>query len=211
EHTLDVFFEHEQVAGVVVVLHPNDPYWKELNIQSKGKVLYTVSGGENRSDSVMQGLQYLKNEIGLDADSWVMVHDSVRPCLLKTDIDVLLRICNDASIGGILASPVRDTMKRVGIDLINTNKNKVLSTESRENLWHALTPQVFRLDDLNNALKYCEDNDLAITDESSAMENMGHQPELVEGSHNNIKITHPSDIELATFFLDSKNTGRGIK
>ncbi|MCL4115020.1 UNVERIFIED_CONTAM: hypothetical protein GTU68_036134 [Idotea baltica] len=209
EHTLDIFFNHDQVAGVVVVLHPSDPYWRDLNISSINKPLYTVNGGENRSDSVIQGLKCLQEEVGIKNNSWVMVHDSVRPCLLQTDIDSLLELRVDESVGGILASPVRDTMKRVNANLKH-NKKKVLATEPRENLWHAMTPQMFRLGDLSNALLHCREKNVNITDESSAMENMNYQPELVEGSHNNIKITHPSDIALAKFFLSEKKTDRKV-
>lgn len=204
EHTLDCFFDHEHVAGVVVALNLSDPYWKDLEVHSKDKPLYTVDGGENRSDSVIRGLDFLNDTIGLDKDSWVMVHDAVRPCLNKSDIDSLLTLCDSEVIGGLLASPVRDTMKRAVENSKNAKEKKVLATESRENLWHAQTPQMFRLDELKNSLQHCKDQNLTITDESSAMENIGHQPILVEGSHNNIKVTHPSDFELVTLLLSNK-------
>ena len=203
EHTLDCFVEHQQVAGVVVVLSVDDHYWQSLDIKSESKLVFTVQGGSNRSDSVIQGLKYLEEIKDIPKDTWVMVHDAARPCLSTTDIDALLAIREMDCVGGILASPVCDTMKRA---VISENKeiedfNTISHTESRENLWHALTPQMFRLGTLRNALEHCQNKGFDVTDECSAMEFMGEKPLIVESTHNNIKVTHPSDIALATFLL----------
>lgn len=203
EHTLDCFLQHDQIAGFVVVLSPDDHYWQSLNItdELKSKPIFTVEGGSDRCDSVMQGLKFLDETVEVPMESWVMVHDAARPCLSKTDIDSLLVIRDIDCIGGLLASPVRDTMKRA-VTRESTDDVKVVShTESRENLWHALTPQMFRLGSLRNALRHCQSKRLSVTDECSAMEQIGEQPIIVESIHNNIKITHPNDIALATFLL----------
>lgn len=205
EHTFDCFLEHKKVAGIVVALSVDDEHWQALDLASKSKPIYTVQGGSNRSDSVMQGLSYLNEELKLPEKTWVMVHDAARPCLTTIDIDSLLQIRNDDCVGGILASPVRDTMKRAVIENNTQDESEVVShTESRENLWHALTPQMFRMGDLIKALKHCHNQNVKITDECSAMEKMGLNPKLVEGSHNNIKVTYASDIEMASFLIRQK-------
>ncbi len=202
EHTLNCFTSHPDVAGIIVVLSSDDYYWKKIKLSAEAskKPLYTVEGGKERSDSVMQGLDYLAMVERLDEKSWVMVHDAARPCLLKKDVDALLSIRSDSCIGGILASPVRDTMKRAVADE-NVEKTVISQTESRENLWHALTPQLFRLGELKEALETCFEKSIVITDEASALEAMGKPVELVEGSSNNIKVTQVADLELATLLL----------
>jgi len=208
EHTLNCFTSHPDVAGIIVVLSSDDFYWKKIKISAEAskKPLYTVEGGKERSDSVMQGLDYLAMVERLDEKSWVMVHDAARPCLLKKDIDALLSIRSDSCVGGILASPVRDTMKRAVADE-NVEKKVISQTESRENLWHALTPQLFKLGELKEALETCLEKAIVITDEASALEAMGKSVELVEGSSNNIKVTQAADLELATLLLSTNAFG----
>lgn len=210
EHTLDCFLKHDQVAGIVVVLSATDNYWHSLNIESKFKPIETVLGGLDRSASVIQGLKYLQQLKKIPESSWVMVHDAARPCLSKEDLDAVLAVRKTETIGGLLASPVRDTMKRsVNLDNAGTGSDVAIfdcvsHTESRENLWHALTPQIFRIGALQKALHYSQQEGFDITDESSAMENIGEKPIIVECLHNNIKVTHPDDIQLATFLLRDK-------
>jgi len=200
EHTLNCFTSHSDIAGIIVVLNTDDYYWKKISKDKclSSKPIYTVEGGKERSDSVMQGLDYLLMVEQLDENNWVMIHDAARPCLLKKDIDALLSVRDEANTGGILASPVRDTMKRATPD-----NNTILITESRENLWHALTPQLFRIGQLKEALEFCLDKGKPVTDEASALENIGEQVILIEGSSNNIKITQAADLELATLLLSS--------
>ncbi len=204
EHTMDCFLYHPDVIGIIVVLHRDDPYWKSVSNNLPLNIpVYTVEGGAERSDSVLQGLDYLSMVEKVDADHWVMVHDAARPCLTQTDLNKLLQLTTQSSaIGGILATPVKDTMKRA-----NKNSHTILKTESREDLWHALTPQLFRLGDLQQALQQGLDSQSVITDEASAMELAGQFPELVEGSRHNIKITQPDDIALATWLLGNKGAG----
>jgi len=200
EHTLECFINHPHVAGIVVALSSDDPYWKQLNIKSGLVPIYTVEGGAKRSDSVEQALDYLSMVERLEADTWVMVHDAARPCVSPSDINALLEIRSGESIGGILAMPVRDTMKRSFPD-----QSKISKTESRDDLWHALTPQLFKLGPLKNALQLCREKLDTVTDEASAFEAIGEYPKLVTGGHENIKVTFPSDIQYATFLLN-KNT-----
>ncbi len=171
EHTVECFINHPQVAGIIVALSSDDPYWKQLNIKSDAAPIYTVEGGEERSDSVEQALDYLSMVERLDADTWVMIHDAARPCVSQSDINALLQIRSDESIGGILATPVRDTMKRSFPD-----QSKISQTESRDDLWHALTPQLFKLGPLKNALQFCKERLVTVTDEASAFEAIGEHP-----------------------------------
>jgi 2-C-methyl-D-erythritol 4-phosphate cytidylyltransferase len=206
EHTLNCFLSHSEVAGIIVVLNTDDYYWKTIKLDLNHDMpIYTVEGGKERSDSVMQGLDYLLMVEQLAQDSWVMVHDAARPCLIEKDINSLLSIRNENNTGGILASPVRDTMKRA-ININNSKESIIFNTESRENLWHALTPQLFRIGELKDALNHCLEKGVTITDESSALEAIGKQVELVEGSMNNIKITQQSDFEIATLLLNAQGS-----
>jgi len=192
EHTLENLHRHPLINEVVVVLNPHDPYFSNLAIAG-APWLTVVKGGAQRSDSVLAGLQYLPS-----GDQWVLVHDAARPCLSHLDLDNLLSLAKHGEVGGILATPVRDTMKRAGAD------NLIAHTESREDLWHALTPQFFPLTQLRQALETALSDKVAITDEASAIEYVGGQVKLLEGSASNIKITHPDDLQLAEFHLRQK-------
>ena len=101
EHALDCFLEHQQVAGIVVVLSPDDEIWQSLNIKSQSESIFTAEGGSSRSNSVINGLKYLKETENISATSWVMVHDAARPCLSRIDLDALLAIRAKNCIGGL--------------------------------------------------------------------------------------------------------------
>lgn len=195
EQTLSCFTAHKAIAGIVISLHPNDPYWDELDIDLP--VPYFVAkGGKERSDSVLNALRMMQNELHVDAESWVMVHDAARPCLLKADLDKLITTClTGDAVGAILAKKASDTMKRA------TSAQTILATEDRENLWHALTPQMFRLKQLSDALQFALEQGVAITDDASALEYSGELPLLIEALGSNIKVTHPDDLALAAFLL----------
>jgi 2-C-methyl-D-erythritol 4-phosphate cytidylyltransferase len=192
EYTLEVFTKHPDIESVIVAISDTDEYWGELPVSKHPKVK-TTGGGIERCHSVMNCLDYLSDIA--DESNWVLVHDAARPCLKSTDIDKLI---NDVSgtDGGLLALPVRDTMKR-------SNDRHVSETVSREGLWHALTPQMFRLHNLQLALKAVIDSGELVTDESLAMERAGYRPLLVEGRPDNIKVTHNEDLYLATLYLTS--------
>ncbi len=198
EHTLCCFSNHKAIVGIIIALHPNDPYWEELNI-NLSIPYFVTKGGKKRSDSVLNALQMMQHELQLDANTWVMVHDAARPCVLKIDIDKLITTCLDGNtVGGILAKKASDTMKRAKAN------DSILFTEDRENLWHALTPQMFRLKPLSDALEQALVKNIVITDEASALESSGESPLLIESSGSNIKITHPDDLALAEFLLRDK-------
>lgn len=206
EITLSKLLSIDDVSGMVVALQDDDPFWPTLNIQSS-KIVDTVTGGAERSDSVFNALTLLldHSEFDFQAD-WVLVHDAARPCVSLSDINRLIKTVIDDTVessqninqkcGGLLATPVRDTMKRA------SGKGVVTSTVERDGLWHALTPQLFPAQLLYKALSNARDNDISITDESSAIEHIGLQPVLVQGRDDNIKITRPLDLRLAAMFLE---------
>lgn len=199
EHTLTNLLEHNQVKGVVVVLNPNDTLFAQLTIATHPRI-EVIAGGQERCDSVLAGLNHLS-----DDEIWVLVHDAARPCLAATDLTALVQLAAQSSTGGILAAPVRDTMKRAISSKMN-EPNIIKKTESRENLWHALTPQFFKLALLKKALNAAKEKNVNITDEASAIEFLGEEVILVAGSSSNIKITQPEDLSLAEFYLIQKQT-----
>ena len=193
EHTLSRFSEHPKISGIVVALSSQDKAWDGLQYKCPKKLI-RVEGGAERYHSVLNALGALSDHAS--EQDWVLVHDAARPCLQTDDIDQLIQALSNHPVGGLLAVPVRDTMKRTD------NNGVVQETVVRENLWHALTPQMFRFGELREALTRAVADGVEVTDEASAMEYVGKQPELVKGRWNNIKITHPEDIALAEFYLE---------
>ena len=190
EHTLERLISHPQINKVVVALSPTDPYFAELEI-SQNPAIKRVEGGKERADSVLAGLQ------SIQGDGWVLVHDAARPCVSHQDLDKLFAVADNGKTGGILATPVRDTMKRAS----TANPNMISHTENRDNLWHALTPQFFPTVELTRALTAALAQGASITDEASAIEWAGGEVMLIEGSSSNIKITRPDDLALAEYYL----------
>ncbi|MDH5601149.1 MAG: 2-C-methyl-D-erythritol 4-phosphate cytidylyltransferase [Gammaproteobacteria bacterium] len=199
EHTLNIFMAHDAVSEIVVAVSKEDEYWATLSISNQKPVLL-AEGGKERSDSVLNGLKYIESQA--NDDDWVLVHDAARPCLRKEDLSLLIDSLSTHSVGGILAVPVRDTMKRAV-----AKTNLINKTVDRDDLWHALTPQMFRYKMLKDALEMALRKDQEITDEASAIELAGFQPKLIEGHADNIKITRPEDLELAAFFLRQAHSG----
>ncbi|NOI67315.1 2-C-methyl-D-erythritol 4-phosphate cytidylyltransferase [Vibrio sp. 99-8-1] len=191
EHTVEKLLEHPQIQNVIVAVSPNDPYFPQLKIANHPKVI-RVDGGGERADSVLSGLARL---LEIDPESWVLVHDAARPCISISDIDALIKQVSKNKLGGILAAPVRDTMKR------GNGEGAISVTVDRQDLWHALTPQMFNSHQLHEALIKAKQANATITDEASAMEWLGRQPQLVPGRMDNLKITQPEDLALAEFYL----------
>ncbi|NVK55192.1 MAG: 2-C-methyl-D-erythritol 4-phosphate cytidylyltransferase [Alteromonadaceae bacterium] len=193
EHTLLKLAAHPDIARVIVALSPDDEYFPGLAI-SKATWLTTVKGGNSRADSVRNALNALAE------DEWALVHDAARPCVNEDDLDQLIAMTLQPDFcGAILATPVRDTMKRA---VANAKVPQTIAhTESRDNLWHALTPQLFPAKTLAQAIDQALVAGATVTDEASAMEFAGHQVLLIDSDPANIKITHPADLPLAQFYL----------
>jgi len=188
EHCLDRLLSHSAIVGAVVVLSENDTHWKELDYQA-GKPLKVAVGGAERQHSVYSGLLSIQNHCGNDAIA--LVHDAARPLVSHSDLDQVIAVARQHMAGAILASPVTDTLKR------GNTQMEVENTLSREGLWRALTPQVFHLKSLLDALQQVFDKGITITDDAQALELSGYAPALVEGSTDNCKITSPGDLQLA--------------
>ncbi len=198
EHTLQILLDNSRVEGICLALSPDDQWWVNSAVSSNPRIV-TVAGGDERCHSVLNALRKLQ-EIA-DPQDWVLVHDAARPCLRPKDLDLLIDSLVEHPIGGLLGVPVRDTMKRTDVNASTTE------TVAREGLWHAYTPQMFRLETLYQALQDAIDNGLTVTDDASAMELAGMQPLMIEGHDDNIKITRPEDLILASFYL--RQQGRG--
>lgn len=190
EHTLRALAAHPRIEGVVVALAADDPHWPGWN-ELEGKPVLTVTGGAQRADSVLAGLDALPAQASDDA--FVLVHDAARPCLAHRDIDALLDAASPH--GALLAVPVADTLKRADA------RTCVQETVPRDGLWRALTPQMFPRATLARALRDAHAAGIVVTDEAMAMERAGFSPRLVEGAADNLKVTTARDFALAGFLL----------
>lgn len=189
EHSLQPFLEHDEIQKVIVSIAKNDQWFKQLAVFEHPK-LQIVEGGKERVDSVLNALYQLHE------DEMILVHDAARPCIQKTDIDKLISHAKNKTGGAMLAYRVRDTMKR------SDHNKQVKSTVDRENLWHALTPQLFNNKSLINAITTIQDKHL-ITDEASAIEMSGGEVVIIEGRSDNLKVTQSEDLLLAEFYLSN--------
>ncbi len=187
EHSLNCFLDHPGVKGVVVSIAADDPFWPGLPCANDPRI-QRAEGGRERADSVLNALLLLHAQGAADSD-WVLVHDAARPNLARSDLDRLLIELADDPVGGLLAVPARDTLKRADAD------GRVSATVDRSTIWQAYTPQMFRLGALHRALADSLVADVAITDEASAIEWSGQAPRLIEGRNDNIKVTRPEDLE----------------
>lgn len=212
EFTLDHLLAYGSSSGfhkIAVVVTQGDPYWQEISLArgyDKDSRILLVDGGTERCYSVLNALLAIK-QLDDSANSWVAVHDVARPCLAYGDLDNLFLVLNNYPDGGILATPVRDTMKRgqIGDDSTSSHIDHfyIDHTVDRDQLWHALTPQMFPLNSLLNNLQLALNEGFEVTDEASAMEFAGAKPKLVSGRSDNLKITRPEDLKLAEFYLNS--------
>jgi len=193
EQTLIRLLGAEVFSAVAVAISVEDPYWPELELSRHPQVL-TAPGGKERADSVLSALKTLQGRA--DDNDWVLVHDAARPCITSEDIHQLIDTLADDPVGGILALSSHDTLKDV-------QGNAIVGTLDRRHIWRALTPQMFRYGMLRAALIEAEGNPM-ITDEASALELKGLKPKIVEGRPDNLKITRPEDLALATFYLEQQ-------
>ena len=195
-HTLRALAQVPQIATGWLVLSPDDAFvWNPADWPRRFRRLHC--GGASRAESVFNGLQAML-AAGLQPQDWVLVHDAARCLLQPGDVIGLIQACQDDPVGGLLALPLPDTLKR-------EDGGRAVETLPREHTWLAQTPQMFRLQVLHDALAAVADSGFAgITDEASAIERLGLQPRLVEGSAQNFKVTYPADFALAEAVLRSR-------
>lgn len=196
-YTLEVLAAEPLVQGVVLV-GPEKQLPEDIQACFGNKPIRVVEGGRERCYSVMNGLLRLSEEI--KDDIWVLVHDAARPCLRNQDLKQLIEtvISHESGAGGLLGVRVSDTMKEC------SDKLTIRTTIDRAHLWHAQTPQMFKLYLIMHALSSALERGLEVTDEASAMEAAGYHPLMVEGHSDNIKITRPDDLALAELFLQQQ-------
>jgi 2-C-methyl-D-erythritol 4-phosphate cytidylyltransferase len=205
EWALAPFLADPSCAGVSISLAADDPYWGEVAERLAKRPgptpeIILAGGGVERSHSVRQGLEALANRATVD--DWVLVHDAARPCLSAADLQHLLERLGAHRVGGILATPASDTLKRA-----TAADPSIDQTVDRAGLWRALTPQMFRYKMLCDALDHALAGGRLPTDEAQALEWMGEHPALVQGSAANIKITSADDLVLAAALLNAREAG----
>lgn len=189
-HAIRAFHGHFSIAYVYVVISPEDKWWDGYDWSEFPRLAVLRHGGATRAESVRNGLEAIAAEV--DPEDWILVHDAARPCLSRSLLDKLIVELSDDPVGGILAAPVSDTLKREGPE------RHIQETVSRDRLWGAQTPQMFRHALLLQAL---EQAGTGVTDEASAVEALGLAPRLVKSDLSNIKVTVPHDLEVATWLL----------
>ncbi|WP_269532936.1 2-C-methyl-D-erythritol 4-phosphate cytidylyltransferase [Chitinimonas sp. BJYL2] len=195
-HTLAALAAVPEIDRLVLVLSPQDEWFDAYtpNPAVAAKLTVVRCGGASRAESVRNGLAAIADQVS--RSDWVLVHDAARPCLAAPDVSRMIATLRDDTVGGILALPVADTLKRAA------SGERIAATVNRDALWRAQTPQMFRHGLLSDALAQAASD--AITDEASAVERLGHAPRLVPGNERNIKVTYPEDLALAALFLQSR-------
>lgn len=197
-HAIKTLCAHPDIATVFVVLSPDDHDWANYDWREFSTKLIVLScGGATRSESVCNGLLAMQQNNRVDSDDWILVHDAARPCLTAMQLSQLIEAVRDDAVGGLLAVPAADTLKR------GDAQHRIVRTESRENIWQAQTPQMFRHALLVNALQQTEGK--LITDEASAIESMGLCPKLVTSDSYNFKVTYPQDLALAELIIHKRS------
>lgn len=193
EHTIGRL-NHPAISDLTLVVAKDDTIACQLDFAFE-RPIYVATGGAERFLSVLNGVSSIRHRGGAD-DDWVLIHDGARPCLSLVDLDRLIQALPDTfdKVGAILATPVVDTLKFAPTGTIT-------HTVSREHLYHAQTPQIFRLKALETMLHHVIEQGLMITDEASGFEQLGEQVALVQGSATNLKLTHSQDLPLIELIL----------
>ncbi len=188
-HTLDALLAVESLSRIWVVLAPDDIHWVRYEWPADSRITVLRCGGATRADSVANALQ----EVALhaDAQTWMLVHDAARACVSPRLVARMIETLADDPVGGLLAVPVADTLKRAGDD------GRVAQTIPRAGMWQAQTPQMFRLALLRDALAAHPE----VTDEAGAIEACGLSPRLIASDATNFKVTFPDDLAMAARLL----------
>ena len=193
-HTLARLASVPAINRLVVGVASDDKLWRKLDIRHD-KPISTVDAGLTRADTVGNCLKFIIDQGG--ADDWALVHDAVRPCVRADEVQGLIAQVLRDDRGGILALPLSDTLKRSN----EGQDARIIETVPRDNLWRAMTPQMFKVSALLGAIEQANKAKRNITDEASAMEALGMQPLLLPCSPDNIKITYPQDLQMAEMIL----------
>jgi len=205
EHVLNAFLALNVFESIVVPVSPEDDIFHTL-VGAKHETIVSIAGGLERTDSVYAGLDWIRAQ-GAGKNDWVFVHDAVRPLITRDEMNALLNAIDTPDCPGVvLGMPASDTIKR--IDQKRGHEGGagiyIIETVDRTGLWHAMTPQVFQLNELIDALDQMRASGLFVTDEAQAMESTGTVPWIVRGLRSNIKLTYPEDLNLIEAILSSR-------
>jgi 2-C-methyl-D-erythritol 4-phosphate cytidylyltransferase len=198
-HSIHVFFSNPRISNIHVALNPDDGFWRSLTLEPASKLKLHYTGGESRSETVLNTLQAIASQV--NDDDWILVHDAARPGLTNQLLDNLLNTLENDDVGGLLALPLADTLKQAD------NFSRVQKTIPRADLWQAQTPQMFRYATLKKALETYRGSP---TDEAEAIEALGLQPKLVQGELRNLKITYPQDLALLEALFEQEKSKEKI-
>lgn len=197
-HTLSVFQRSPDIDEIVLVVLEEDVQRVRQEIvkpREISKVRHVLAGGEQRQDSVRNGLAVIGNDVEI-----VLIHDAVRPFVSG---ELIHRAVQEAEIHGAVTvgMPVKDTIKRVD------QNGGVLETLERQVLWMTQTPQAFKRSIIQEAYRKADEDQFYGTDDASLVERMGVRVKMIAASYENIKITTPEDLLMAEFLI--KNITRG--
>ena len=199
-HALIVLAREPRIAKLFVVIAPTDVWWDDYEWKGwEDRLQVLRCGGATRAETVLNGLEAMSAVC--EEDDWVLVHDAARPCLPSEVLEQLLDQVADDPVGGLLAVPVADTLKRAAAAIGDAGV-RVEETVARAGLWQAQTPQMFRHGKLREALLAAGGD---LTDEASAIEKLGLHPRLIESDARNLKVTYPQDLRLASLILEHLN------
>lgn len=188
-HIIQTFFNNPRIASIHLALSPEDEFWRSFTLNPESRLHIHYSGGESRSETVLNTL----NIMNVSEDDWILVHDAARPGLSNATLNRLIETLEQDDVGGLLAMPVADTIKK------SNEVNMIEKTISRQNLWQAQTPQMFKYATLNQALSQFQG---LPTDEAEAVESLGLSPKLVHGELRNLKVTYPQDLALLEMIFE---------
>lgn len=191
QHVIRVFDQSAKIDTINVILSADDTHWQNANMRLSSKLQVHYCGGNTRAATVLNGLNAMQTQVA--ADDWVLVHDAARPGLSNLLLSHLIKTLEEDSVGGLLALPLADTLKRAD------DEQRVSATLPRNDLWQAQTPQMFRYATLKDALT--KFNGIP-TDEAEAIEALGLKPKLVTGELRNLKVTYPQDLAVLTALLN---------
>ena len=194
EYVESIFSKLATIKTITIALNKKQKYIESLNCQFSNKTTLIDCGGSNRSETVLNALNIIGEDI--QKKDWIMVHDAARVGITESLVNNFIQEVVDDEVGGILAIPALDTIKRVD------KKQQIIRTEKRDEIWLAQTPQMFRFDLLNKALTSFKGNP---TDESEAIEAFGLSPKIVKGSLVNFKITYPDDLMRVEKLIQGSN------
>lgn len=193
EHVIKVFDQCYKISTIHILVSKEDTHWDSNHLPASNKLQVHSCGADTRAGTVLNGLEAIQNQI--EPDDWILVHDAARPGLSNKLLEHLLNTLENDAVGGLLALPLADTLKRAN------DEHRVSATIPRNNLWQAQTPQMFRYTTLKKALKEFKGTP---TDEAEAIEALGLTPKLVTGELRNLKVTYPQDLAVLTALLNNQ-------